>query len=77
MEQPQSDPRGSRPTTPPNIPPAQPVEEPEKESRPGHKAAVYTRPVIDRKMKYILYALLIGALLFLFFIEPLIHNVQR
>ena len=47
------------------------------ETKPRHhKAVAYERPLIDRRMKYTLYALLIAAILLLFFMEPLIHIIQ-
>lgn len=72
MEQPHSDPRRSDP----QMPPPGSVDEPSETGQRSHKAAVYSRPLIDRKLKYTLYALLIGALLLLFFLEPLIHMIQ-
>ena len=72
MEQPHTDPRRSSP----QMPPPGPLSEPSETAQRSHKSVVYDRPLISRKMKYLLFALLIGSLFMLFFLEPLLHIIQ-
>lgn len=72
MEQPHTDPRRSDPQVPPSSGESGQAET----SQRSHKSVVYDRPLVSRKMKYLLWAVLIAALFMLFFLEPLLHIMQ-
>lgn len=72
MEQQHTDPRRSEPQMPPSSGESGQAET----SHRSHKSVVYDRPLVSRKMKYLLWAILLGSLFMLFFLEPLLHIIQ-
>ena len=72
MEQPHTDPRRSDP----QMPPSSGENETSETAHRSHKSVVYDRPLVSRKMKYLLWVILFGSLFMLFFLEPLLHIIQ-